>query len=660
MSNVAVLPPPTSRPLARASEHLAAGRLAEAAGAFKAVLQIDPHESQAHFGLAQCAVGRGQHDVAYEHFLRTAQLLRERGASDDALTCYGYAVSSDPRRIDIHVDIAELEMELGRREAALARLDGLAEAYLAADREDDAVAILEFMNELQAGDDDEPEPTASAPQMFEPGAFEAGAIPEPVRDVEGTMMISTFLLTPDGTPFVPGAPPPLMVGEPRSASRITEVPTAAPRATVVPTTAPRATVVPTAPPRATVVPTAAPRATVVPTMGTPAPVVDDPSASEPIRAHAEALDATATRRSSNPLPAIVSAVLDEDSSELAMLAVADLDALDVGDLEDPEIDATAVRAKPLPKAAPTPSSVDAQGRSLAERLRTTRARAATAPQPIVGAPSRSPEPAPAVRVAPPIGAGTTVNRAATAASKPAASPPTRTSAPSSASKPISASKPASASRPSAASPGASKPAASTPVRASTAGPRPSTPAKAAVSTRAVPAASRPTSAPRPGATTRPATSNGARPGASAPTPSRPSPQAASASKPAVARPSAAPRSPTNGAARAPTPATSSRPAASTRAAAPTGGPTRASVPTRASTAAGRTAGAQRPASATASEPQPRGDANTRVMAVRTRAPAPAAGVPTAVGPSRTLPMVIPPPPREEFDDQNTVIFRGEG
>jgi hypothetical protein len=47
------------------------------------------------------------------------------------------------------------------------------------------------------------------------------------------------------------------------------------------------------------------------------------------------------------------------------------------------------------------------------------------------------------------------------------------------------------------------------------------------------------------------------------------------------------------------------------------------------------------------------------MAVRTRAPAPAPGVPTAVAPGRTLPMVIPPPPREELDDQNTVIFRGD-
>ncbi|MBC8066932.1 MAG: tetratricopeptide repeat protein, partial [Deltaproteobacteria bacterium] len=305
--------PPTSRPLARASEHLAAGRLAEAAGAFKAALQIDPNETQAHLGLAQCAVGRGQHDVAFEHFSRTAQLLRERGANDDALSCYGYAVSSDPQRIDIHVDIAELELEMGRREAALARLDGLAEAYVLADREDDAVAILEFMNELQ-GDGDAPSP---APEMFAPGAFESGAIPAPVRDTEGTMVISTFLLTPEGAPFVPGAPPPLTIAEPRATARITEVPTAAPRATVVPT------------------------------MGTPAPVVDDPSAvvDDPSAAMAlssltedprwRVADPSATQRTANPP-------------------------------SEPEIDVTAVRAKPLPKAAPAPSSVDAQGRTLAE------------------------------------------------------------------------------------------------------------------------------------------------------------------------------------------------------------------------------------------------------------------------------------------------------
>jgi len=47
------------------------------------------------------------------------------------------------------------------------------------------------------------------------------------------------------------------------------------------------------------------------------------------------------------------------------------------------------------------------------------------------------------------------------------------------------------------------------------------------------------------------------------------------------------------------------------------------------------------------------------MSVRTRTPAPAPGVPEAVGPSRTLPLVIPPPPAEEqLDDSRTVLYRG--
>lgn len=66
-----------------------------------------------------------------------------------------------------------------------------------------------------------------------------------------------------------------------------------------------------------------------------------------------------------------------------------------------------------------------------------------------------------------------------------------------------------------------------------------------------------------------------------------------------------------------------------------------------------------PARAATPTPDKRNDQGKRVMAVRTRASAPAPGVPTQVAPGRTLPMVIPPPPREELDDQNTVIFRGD-
>lgn len=697
----AVVTPPTSRPLARATEHLAAGRLAEAAGAFKAVLQIDPNEVQGHMGLAQCAVGRRQHDVAYEHFVRAAEILRARGQAEDALVVYGYALTADPQRIDLHVDIAELEAETGRREAALQRLESLAEAYLAADREEDAIAILEFMNEWSSDEVQSP-----APEMFEPGAFEAGAIAAPVRDTEGTMVIQTFLLTPEGRPFVPGEIPsvPTPVTEPHA--RITQVPTHAPRgfgaepptvvlpaeppasatpsrSTVVPTAAPtRSTIVPTAAPkpaRSTLVPTAAPKRSAVPTMGTPAPVVDEPSADvhadAPAREGAswelpappsfhddEELD-DATRRASNPLPAIVSVVLDEDSHELAALAVADIAAIDAAidalpgsaPIGEPETDATAVRAKPLPRAQPAPSSVDAQGRSLAERLRTTRSRAATptGPQPTVAAKPNEGRPAP--RTAPPIGAGT--NAAGTPSGRPA-------SAPTTAAKPSTrAATPAATARPSTTSQRPSP----TPQRPSTAPQRPSTAPQrttAPAPTR-TPAPSKPAAPARPTASSKPATPS--KPAARPTTPVASRPAAAprpmttppiGARTPAPARPSAAPRP----AAPTPTrPTTAAKPAATTRTAVaprPGANAPRPSAPA----AAPRNAAAAKPsAPARASTPAPdkRTDANKRVMAVRTRAPAPAPGVPTAVAPGRTLPMVIPPPPREELDDQNTVIFRGE-
>src|SRR5690349_14822149 len=105
MSNGPVVTPPTGKPLARAAEHLAAGRVAEAAGAYRATLQIDASEPQAHAGLGHCAFLRAQYREAYDHFVQAAALWRERGDSVAALGCYTHAVGCDPSQLDVHVEI---------------------------------------------------------------------------------------------------------------------------------------------------------------------------------------------------------------------------------------------------------------------------------------------------------------------------------------------------------------------------------------------------------------------------------------------------------------------------------------------------------------------------------------------------------------------------
>ncbi|MBX7081326.1 MAG: hypothetical protein K1X88_19145, partial [Nannocystaceae bacterium] len=461
--------PPTSRPLARASEHMAAGRFAEAAGAFRAVLQIDASEPQAHEGLGHCARARGHNGDAFEHFVRAAGLWRERGEDETALGCYTQAVASDPSQLDVHVDIAELEAAMGRTEQARMRLEGLAENYLAGGRTDDAAAILEFVNQW----DDEPAaPTPVAATVSEPHTIiappigvqvvrelETGA-PAPVRDVEGTMVIQTFLLMPDGRPFLPGmAPPPAPVLETRPK-------------TLVPTEAPSDT--PAMPPRA-------------------AAGLDDEEATALEQIDETSLDdfdATASRPAVTSVHEDEGLIGDDELDGIELPPSPDDDRVAASREEEP--DATTVRpSQPRPAPRPAaPPSVDAQGRSLAERLRSTRARTG----PVATVPAASTGARAGASVVKP-GA----SKPAATPSKPAARPSTTASASTSTpAKP--AARPAAAATASAAT----KPAARPSTAPTTAGSRPATasskPATAPAAATPRPAANTPTRAsasPRP-------------------------------------------------------------------------------------------------------------------------------------------------------------------
>lgn len=688
--------PPTSRPLARASEHLASGRVAEAAGAYRAVLQIDATEPQAHAGLGHCAFMRGQYREAYGHFVKAASLWREREEPLAALGCYTHAVASDPSELDVHIEIAELEAELGHADAARMRLEGLAENYLAQGRADDAVAILEFVNSWE--DLPAPAPAAEPARAPEPATFAHDTephhsfVPQVIQDNEGTMVISTFLLRPDGLPLtgfgaVPTQPDVQAPVEPPSrVATLAAAPEPEADAPGEPSWAPQPTFDDDIDNTAT-------RWT--PVRG-PHPVVD---------ADAEA-DAEADAQA------------EDDSLADGLLDAGELDDLQLPDelMGDPIEDREATTVRPIPMAAmpprqPAPPSRDAQGRTLAERLRSTRARAAapTAPHATTSAPrAGAAQAGGATRTTESTARGrpTAVGKPASTAS--ATRPASNTPAPR-------ASAPASASRPTAA---ASKPSAAAPARATTAAPvRGGAPAargpSAPVPTARPGSAAR--SAPTPAANTAPrgstARAGTPQPAARAPAPAaRATPQpAARAStptraptptKPAATRPTAAPARATAAPARqtaaparptaaparptaAPTRSTaaSARPAgAPTRAAAaPSGTPPRGTVTTARPVAGRPPAKPATPAKPTpqarpgaparpgtppkpnvAAKPSPRGEPargdGKRVMAVRTRSNA--AGVPEPAPADRTLPLRIPAPGSDD-DDSRTVLYQTE-
>ncbi|MCX4242762.1 tetratricopeptide repeat protein [Paraliomyxa miuraensis] len=139
-----MMPRPTDRPLARAQAHLSAGRHAEAIGAFRAALGIDPSDMRARMGLVKALVARGRRSDAAEGLVATARDCVARRELDLALDLLGRALQLDPHRLELHVDVAMVERSLGRTEQALMRIESLAEHYMSTGRTEDAAGLLRF------------------------------------------------------------------------------------------------------------------------------------------------------------------------------------------------------------------------------------------------------------------------------------------------------------------------------------------------------------------------------------------------------------------------------------------------------------------------------------------------------------------------------------
>ncbi len=195
--------------MARAHEHLASARYAEAAGAFRAVLRIDPNELSAHFGLADALVARGQRTEAVDGLVEAAESCTARDDHGAALTLYGKALSVDPMRLELHLDVAMAEAALGRMEAAQSRLEHLAEVYMQAGRTDEAAEVYRCL----AGWEDDGEAAVDEPAASSPAAPARrtevptsgpaqppprGAVPLSMMPTSETVVIPTILVTPDG------------------------------------------------------------------------------------------------------------------------------------------------------------------------------------------------------------------------------------------------------------------------------------------------------------------------------------------------------------------------------------------------------------------------------------------------------------------------------
>lgn len=207
VSNPVMMSRPTDKPMARAQAHLAAGRFAEAAGAFRAVLGIDSSVVPARLGLADALVARGQRGLAADGLVEAAETFNERDQHAQALILYGKALAIDPGRMQLHLDVALLERTMGRREDAIARVEGLADRYMGMGRTDEAAEILRFAASWEAEPAEHEPDDACTVVARNPLARARAARPAPQVHTE-TVVCATVLIRPDGSLWLGPGPDP--------------------------------------------------------------------------------------------------------------------------------------------------------------------------------------------------------------------------------------------------------------------------------------------------------------------------------------------------------------------------------------------------------------------------------------------------------------------
>lgn len=138
-------PRPVDLPLARAHAHLLAARHSEAVGAFRAAISVDPKVVYAHLGLADALFALGRRREAAEGLVGAAEAFSGRQEPADALTLLGKALAVDPCRLELHLDLAMTEEALGRHDAAVARIEGLADLYMDGGRFEEAGELLRLL-----------------------------------------------------------------------------------------------------------------------------------------------------------------------------------------------------------------------------------------------------------------------------------------------------------------------------------------------------------------------------------------------------------------------------------------------------------------------------------------------------------------------------------
>ena len=121
-----------------------AGNSSDAEALLRFVLGAAPASSRAHIMLARLRHARGETDTAVQALIDAARTQAAIGAEDPAplYAMLAAALEIDPARLDVHVDLAEIQATHDDVPGAQARLVQLSAIYVDAGRLEDARAVL--------------------------------------------------------------------------------------------------------------------------------------------------------------------------------------------------------------------------------------------------------------------------------------------------------------------------------------------------------------------------------------------------------------------------------------------------------------------------------------------------------------------------------------
>lgn len=197
-------PHPVDTLMARAQTHLVGARYPQAIGAFRAAVAVavaglavaGPKVVHAQLGLADALSAMGRRSEAVDGLVGAAEAFTGRDEYDAAIDLLGRALALDPARMELHLDLAMVEEAMGRHDAAVTRLEGLADRYMDTGRFEDAAELLQLLSAWDEGNHAEsPVPVAAVPAAA-PVATAPEVFPRNTALITGATVIARNPLLP--------------------------------------------------------------------------------------------------------------------------------------------------------------------------------------------------------------------------------------------------------------------------------------------------------------------------------------------------------------------------------------------------------------------------------------------------------------------------------